>query len=342
MAAELSLELETAKTIARMAASVCQAIQAEMVTGVDKAGQGPVTIADYASQAVIGSALAENFPDDGMIAEERSEDFLSLLTEEQRLLVQHFVEDAIGAVGSYGFDEQVCAWLDFGRESRAARRWVIDPIDGTKGFLARRHYCVAIALMIDFEPVLGVLASPGFYDADIPPEGPGVLTYALRGQGAFCEPLFSGLPAGDPSSEAERQPVRVSDVRDPRLARLLSSFESAHSDRRLLAAIDARLGRGPDSPAIYLDSQDKHAMIAAGMGDCILRVSPDPAYTEKIWDHAAGYAIVTEAGGRVTDLRGAPLDWSAGAYLRTNRGLLVTNGHLHQAFVEAAADAGLK
>jgi len=55
MAAELSLELETAKTIARMAASVCQAIQAEMVTGVDKAGQGPVTIADYASQAVISS-----------------------------------------------------------------------------------------------------------------------------------------------------------------------------------------------------------------------------------------------------------------------------------------------
>ncbi len=324
----LNKELETAKTIARMAASICQSVQAEMVNHAEKAGHGPVTIADYASQALILSGLAQNFADDAVLAEERAEEFMLLLSEEERRLVQRYVEDALGG---YVFDEDVSAWLEFGRQREASRLWVVDPIDGTKGFVAGRHYCVAIGLLIDFEPVLGVLASPGFYSDEVdPPPDPGVLTYAVRGGGAFMEALGGG----------EREPVRASATADPQRAILLTSFEDAHSDRTLVERVSAALGRGPEAPTRRLDSQDKHAMIANGMGDLYLRLVPSPTFRERLWDHTAGYVIVTEAGGKVTDLRGEPLDFTAGPTFERNRGVLFSNGYLHAAVVAALREIG--
>jgi len=326
----LSFELETAKTIARMAASLCQSIQAELVRPAEKNGREPVTIADYASQALIGHALAENFPDDAVLAEERSEEFMLLFTDQQRALVQRFVTDA---VGGYVFEEQICAWLDFGKQMQAERTWVVDPIDGTKGFLGLRHYCVAIGLLMGGEPVLGVLASPGFYsDDENPPDDPGVLTYAQRGGGAYMEPLGGGPPT----------PIRVSMTTDPREAVLLTSYEAGHTDREFFEHVGRMLRRGPDAPQRTLDSQDKHAMIAAGLGDVFLRLAPDPAFREKTWDHAAGYTIVTEAGGRVSDIFGQPFDWTAGTRLYHNRGVVVTNRYLHDDILEAIARTGIE
>ncbi len=316
-------DLETIKTIARMAASLCQAIQAELVDPAQKDGSEPVTIADYASQALIGNALAENYPDDAVLAEERSEEFMLLLNDRQRALVQRYVTDA---VGGYVFEEQICAWLDYGKQKTAARTWVIDPIDGTKGFLGRRHYCVAIGLLVDERPVLGVLASPGFYSDDPnPPDDPGALIYARQGGGAYLEPLFGGPP----------QPIHVSSQLEPARAVLLTSYEAEHVDRSFLDRVRRALGRGPDSPERQIDSQDKHAMIAAGIGDIFVRLAPEPGYREKAWDHVAGHAIVEEAGGRITDILGRPLDFSTGRRLLNNRGVLVTNRYLHDAALAA-------
>lgn len=327
----LTNELETAKTIARVAAGICQNIQAELVTSQKKDGREPVTIADYASQTVIGNALAENFPEDGVLSEERSEEFMLLLNDDQRALVQRFVTDA---VGGYVFEEQVCAWLDFGKQKQEAERlWVVDPIDGTKGFLRRQHYCVAISLMISGVPVLGVLASPGFYsDEANPPDDPGALIYAKQGSGAFIEPLSGG----------PRTPIQVSKITDPLEATLLTSFESGHTDTSFFDNVAKALGRGPDAPKRGLDSQDKYGMVASGMGDAYLRIVPEPDFREKLWDHAAGYAIVTEAGGRMTDIHGQPIDWTAGTRMIRNRGVLVTNRYLHDDLLAAIAKTGFE
>lgn len=325
-----SQELETIKTVARMAASVCQNIQSELVDPSQKGGREPVTIADYASQAVIGNALASNFPDDGVLSEERSEEFMLLLSDEQRALVQRFVMDA---VGGYVFEEQICAWLDFGKQKQADRMWIVDPIDGTKGFLGGRHYCVAISLLEDGEPVLGVLASPAFYyDAANPPGDFGALVYARRGMGAYIEALGG----------SERELISVSGVANPLRARMLTSYESGHTDKQFFAHVNAALGRGPHAPSLGLDSQDKHGMVACGMGDVYLRIVPEPAFREKLWDHAAGYAIVTEAGGSMTDLYGRPIDWTAGTRMEHNRGVLVTNGYLHDSVLDAIARTGFE
>jgi 3'(2'), 5'-bisphosphate nucleotidase len=70
-------------------------------------------------------------------------------------------------------------------------------------------------------------------------------------------------------------------------------------------------------------------------------VSPSKAdYEEKIWDHAAGALIVEEAGGRVSDLRGQPLDFGQGRTLKENIGVVVSNGQLHEIALACLREVG--
>ena len=55
----------------------------------------------------------------------------------------------------------------------------------------------------------------------------------------------------------------------------------------------------------------------------------------KIWDVAPGAIIIEEAGGKITDLNGAPIDYTAGKSLLRNPGILVSNGRLHTPFLSA-------
>jgi 3'(2'), 5'-bisphosphate nucleotidase len=131
--------------------------------------------------------------------------------------------------------------------------------------------------------------------------------------------------------------MTVSAVAEPADARVLHSYESAHTDlarcRSVLAALDVR-------PApIPMDSQAKHVVLAAGAADVLLRAPVRPGAHEAIWDHAAGCLVVEEAGGRVTDLQGRRLDFSTGRTLSRNEGLLASNGGLHEAFLEALRGA---
>jgi len=87
-----------------------------------------------------------------------------------------------------------------------------------------------------------------------------------------------------------------------------------------------------------MDSQAKYAVLAAGGGEVIVRLlSPKlPDYREKIWDQAAGALVLEEAGGRITDLDGKPLEFTS-RVLVNNRGVLASNGHLHEALLKSLA-----
>ncbi len=93
---------------------------------------------------------------------------------------------------------------------------------------------------------------------------------------------------------------------------------------------------------VRMDSQAKYSLLAAGEGELYLRLlSPSRLdYREMIWDQAAGSLILEEAGGRITDLDGKPLDFSKGRQLETNRGVLGSNGHLHDAALAALRQVG--
>jgi 3'(2'), 5'-bisphosphate nucleotidase len=86
-----------------------------------------------------------------------------------------------------------------------------------------------------------------------------------------------------------------------------------------------------------MDSQAKYGVVARGEATLYLRVpSPsEPGYKEKVWDHAAGSIIAEEAGGKVSDVLGHPLDFSSGIKMKKNRGIVVSNGILHNAVLKA-------
>jgi len=80
---------------------------------------------------------------------------------------------------------------------------------------------------------------------------------------------------------------------------------------------------------VRLDGQTKYAIVARGQADLFLRVPARRSYVERIWDHAAGAIIATEAGCCVTDIRGEPFDFSRGRGLEANVGVLVAPPALH-------------
>jgi 3'(2'), 5'-bisphosphate nucleotidase len=131
--------------------------------------------------------------------------------------------------------------------------------------------------------------------------------------------------------------LSVSRLRDLRCARALHSYEAQHGDVEGLRRVVKSLGL--ESPPSLMDSQAKHAVVAAGAADVLLRIPPDPGFRDAIWDQAAGALLIEEAGGRVTDLAGRTLDFSRGRRLSGNEGLVATNGALHEAVLAAVHQA---
>jgi 3'(2'), 5'-bisphosphate nucleotidase len=86
-----------------------------------------------------------------------------------------------------------------------------------------------------------------------------------------------------------------------------------------------------------MDSQVKYGLVASGEAALYLRLpNPDKQnYRECIWDHAAGAIIVEEAGGKVTDMNGKTLNWSENEKMLNNRGVIVSNGAIHDQIIEA-------
>ena len=314
----LQRELETALSAVRQASFVCRAVQQQLAgTVLEKKDRSPVTVADFASQAMICRALREAFPDDPVVGEE---DAAELRQPENNAILEKVVQQVSGVLPGVNA-ETVCQWIDHGGGAAASRFWTLDPIDGTKGFLRGEQYAVALALLIDGEVAVAVLGCPNLPVGD----GTGAIFTAIRGQGAHVTPLDGDGPA---------VPIHASATDDPTQCRYCESVEKAHTSQSRSARIAEALGTLAEP--VRLDSQAKYAVVARGDAEAYLRLSRD-GYREKIWDHAAGYLVCTEAGGRATDAQGNPIDFSCGRTLDRNQGVIVTNGKLHDAIIEAIA-----
>jgi 3'(2'), 5'-bisphosphate nucleotidase len=126
--------------------------------------------------------------------------------------------------------------------------------------------------------------------------------------------------------------LSVSSESNSAKTRALHSRESHHSDIRELRRVLCELC-SQTSP-ILMDRQTKHVLVAAGAAELLMRIPTNPDYREAIWDQAAGALLVEEAGGRVTDLDGLPLDFTTGRHLLRNTGLIASNGLLHDAVLD--------
>ena len=228
----------------------------------------PVTEADRAANELIVKALREEFPDDGILAEES---------------------------------------VDTERRLDKRRVWIIDPLDGTNGFIARDgDFAVQIGLAVEGRSVLGVVYQPL----------PDVLYWAVRGEGAWVE------RAGFAPEHA-----RVSEEND--LTRMRLAASRSHRGPRMdkvVRALSVREEVQRGSVGV------KVGLIVEQQCDLYIHLSP----RTKQWDTCAPEIILTEAGGRMTDLFGGPLRYNA-PDVQNRNGLVATNGAAHDSVIAALA-----
>ncbi len=341
---QTSIQITAAMTAVRAAATVCRSVQDTLITPqtLEKKDRSPVTVADFASQAVVCAILERQLPAMPVVGEEDSRE---LRLPEQAAVRARVLELVRQSPTLRQTSElQMLAWIDCGGADPAVTDgtyWTLDPVDGTKGFLRREQYVVALALIQQGQVQLGLLACPNLPwksgDSDAAGEAGGgsrgLLLLSRRGHGTLALPLWPGQAddAGDPANQDER--VHVSQVTQAPQARFCESVESGHSNQSQSQQIADLLGI--TQPPLRMDSQAKYATLARGDASIYLRLPTSESYRENIWDHAAGVLAVEEAGGRVTDIHGKSLDFSQGRRLENNRGIIATNGPIHTQVTEA-------
>ena len=254
---------------------------------LEKDDRSPVTVADFASQAVICRVLQAAFPRDPIMGEEES---ATLMRGENAPFLDRMLAELRG-IGIETCGKEACSWIDrASQKTYVPRFWTLDPIDGTKGFLRKEQYAISLALLVDGRIQVAILGCPNLpWETNGAPVG--TLFYAVRGQGSRTVPL----DGGDPLDQAAGRPVKTSRESDPTRARFCESVESNHTAFGISAKVAALLGitREP----LRLDSQAKYAVVARGEAEIYLRLPAKYGYREKIWDHAGGVLLVEEGGG---------------------------------------------
>jgi 3'(2'), 5'-bisphosphate nucleotidase len=230
--------LETARRAAVAAGEAILEVYATAFDVEHKIDNTPVCEGDLASERIICAMLSQAFPDIPIASEE-----------------------LVAAEG-------LPPW--------AARFWLVDPLDGTKEFVARNgEFAVLIALIEDGIPVLGVIHGPALG-----------ITYAACGPGTATRQLGSGKP----------EPIRA---RTPLADGLVVIHSRSHENSRRLAEF---LRSYKVRERKKCGSALKFGVIASGEADFYPRFG-----TTMEWDTAAGQAILEAAGGRVETTAGNPL-----------------------------------
>lgn len=314
-----------------------------------KGDKSPVTVGDYAAQAIINHALKLNFPSDDIVGEEDSASLQDGSEEAAKLSlkildiikdVQLETSEFNDVLGSLSDTESVYKSIDLGNYGGGSkgRFWALDPIDGTKGFLRGDQFAVCLALVENGKVVVGVIGCPNLAENietnEVQTGEKGGLFSAVKGLGSFYTPLFSGpgfLPLLD------QQKILMKSETSPKSLKVLEGVEKGHSSHSTQSQIKRDLGFEDETVArqtINLDSQVKYCVLAKGQADIYLRLPISDSYREKIWDHAAGNILISESGGQVGDITGAPLDFGKGRHL-DSKGVIAANKAVFPSVIES-------
>ena len=373
-------------------------VSSSFLPTIAKSDLSPVTVADFAAQAVILHHLHQHFSSSLVVESNNDDNNTSYIAEESSQALQEnpALADRVRQVTQMESMDLVRQSIDLGKQYEKQQQqkgqpknrmndnnnnnnndgdksilpevWCLDPIDGTKGFLRGEQYCIALALIQDGVPVVGILACPNLPQHDtnvVPPSGRsnqksnnstknnskrGCIFVASQGGGCYQLPLFPSNDFETCSQLVQKLHVTLSDATNSTPAikgRFCLGVETTFGDaagytmpmvQKIHNGNDSHFHLLEDESAIVIrmDSQAKFGVIARGDAEYYVRLPP-AGYQEWIWDIAAGYVVLTEAGGVLTDTAGRAIDFSQGAKLpATVQGILGSNGgKFHNALVQA-------
>lgn len=307
----------------------------------DKSDASPVTVADFAAQALMICAIHAQYPEDNFVAEESSE----LLRENPELGDR--VWDLVQSMRGYrtgnndaemplpDSKDQMMKLIDLGAISDGAgkngRLWIMDPVDGTKTFMSGNQYAVCLCLVHDGQQMVAVLGAPNMLVEDgrvgedlVDKAGKGIIVGAVAEHGAFRVPTDKFL---DESARSKLQLPPVN--RSKSELRFTDSAASSH------VSLDHHLEVYEDFEQHGLPKRDiwamqvKYIALALGAADASFRIPKQRSYRAAVWDHAGGQLILEEAGGKVTDLRGERFDFASGRHFKDNWGFVVAAKDIH-------------
>lgn len=361
-------ELDVAVRAVQLACILTQRTQERILRNEEKADsktdRSLVTVADWGVQAVISWVLSQTFCDEEvyMIAEEDTAALKGMDGIHMLQRVVSAVNECLSSSSVVGLnppDHPLCSIdvlkaINKGSSTGGpkGKYWVLDPVDGTLGFVRGDQYAIALSMIEDGEVVLGVLGCPNFpmrkewlcYHhkyyrllSKLSPPSPnvwhkGCIFTAQKGGRSWMQPLIWNLT--DLNIMKMAKPVSVSLIDDPAEASFCEPVEKANSSHSFTAGLASSIGLKKHPLRVY--SMAKYGAIARGDAEIFMKFARS-GYKEKIWDHAAGVLIVQEAGGVVTDAGGKPLDFSQGRYLEgLDRGIIACSGKmLHDKLMEA-------
>lgn len=276
-----------------------------------------VTIADLAGQVLILHTLAEVVPGERIYAEEEA---TSLKNTRRLGLVRELVEDQLQRTVSIG---EVVDLIGYRGDMDSDRTWLLDPIDGTKGFIRTGHYAVTLATLEQDQVTRGWLAVPG--PKEKAPDVSGYLFASQRDGGAKKIDLATGTASALPAPAD--LPLHGGEVK-------IAVTKAHYID--LPPTVDPSQWK---AEPYAIDSIAKYAALAVGAAHIYPRKPSRWTGPFYCWDHAAGVLLLRETGGVATDLAGKPLDWSAGVRLTNNRGIFAaSHPDLHEQLQPLFAD----
>lgn len=170
-------------------------------------------------------------------------------------------------------------WPDYAERAQWRQYWLVDPLDGTRGFIAGlEQFSINIALVVEHEPVLGIIYVPVT----------ATIYYAWQGGGAFKQVGAAAAQRIQPVAKTADAPWRIV-IGQYSLGKRLAQLINNQCPFQLL----------------HVNGSIKFGWLADGQADIYPRLGPISE-----WDTAAGQCILTESGGGVVDLQGRTLQYN--------------------------------
>jgi 3'(2'), 5'-bisphosphate nucleotidase len=356
--AELRLALRAVHRASILTKSVLRSLS-NNVSAETKADDSPVTIADFAAQALLIAALHAVYPHDAFLGEESADALRQneALADRVWQLVQQAKEEAdapsaangqkdAGDAAAATQEDPVLAFptskehmfelIDRGGNGQvtgSGRVWVMDPVDGTATFMQGQQYAVCLCLLVDGVQQVGVIACPNLAfplqgtlgetritEDDVDKQGYGVVLSAVKGQGTFLRTM-DATGVGAHARHVDLTSTNTGSLANKEPSEL--NFVEATIGKTSLSQTEhhaVATALGASWPGTVLWSQQmKYVALTLGATDVMVRIPKTLDRFTYVWDHAGGHLLFQEAGGMISDFRGEQIDFSAGRKIKGER-----------------------